>query len=1346
MDWILGNHGKTARRSLSIWTIGCSIVWMVFCSAGIARPSSGRSARESSGILWKVSGPSLLRSHDGGRSWESRLLPDVQAVPRRVWSLQPDAPIFVDTIRHGLYRSTNGGASFQPSSQGLPHSIGAAAIAPVLEMASGSASPNIVYLATEVHGIYRSDNSGLTWTAASNGLPVPLSHRTRAPLLAVDSGDAQWIYAVITIPVHSELQKTTLFRSSDGGRNWIPVKRLRRGEVYSSMKLESSRRILLKGRHGVLRIADVLEKSVPIRRTLPQQNAMRTFTSSVRPLLADRDRDGVAILHDDGTLVFRSFDLDQKSLEFRPNGPGGYDFSTGESRFQSSSGTSISLDDDDSVYLSLPFPFKFYGINYTSFFVNSNGGISFRGPESNGYYSQEDFLGGNPRIAAIWADLDPSAGGRVSVDRTPDQVAVTWERVPDYYETAELNTFQIILKPDGAIQIHYSGVALKEGITGLSNGGAARGQLVSFSLSSQVTGVRKSAVYQMFYSTPEMNPLAASQKFYQSHDDDYDALIVVGASNLSQDLAGSGIVSYSLGIRNDTMGIGLATYNYAGEFGSLGKLQSFINLNSLSFYPADFTEVIGALNHSTLTLLGEEWGHRFLAFPAVSYPYGFLDDLLGREYSHWNFYFDTDASVMEGNRWNSNSDGSFSPVENSHRYGRLDQYLMGLRPPEDVGTMRIITEPEPILKGPIESLVSTFGMTDNAVKDLGQNFGSPDRLLFFGLDIGDSSPGFASMWYLSYIQSSGCTDLGPDPTVISTYENLADWIDYLDAKVYAVRMPKDAQPAARYYDPITEKFTGDLLSFRGVERAIEINNIIEIEGERFPSWQNAQKSFRHAFVLLTAPGDEATEEDIQRVAALRRAWETFYSDATEKLGAISTGVDFGLSRVSETIDPSGGRVYGSMAGDTIHSGYARLDPAVEPASGMAILASKAGENVIGEAAIPASAPLIRGFCYAEKSGIVNTGLAITSPLAAATLTLELRDSAGHSVAAASWILPKGGKIGRFLHELFPNYSFPADFKGSLSVNASSPVALVALRTVLNQKDEFLITSLPVIDLDAVQPSSPLYLSQIVDAGGYVTQVMLSNPGESVLTGTIEFHQPDGKPWPLKINGDTAEILFYRLEPHGTQVLKTAGDTGSARNGYLVLHSDAQQRPPVVGAVFSLTQNDVLTATTGMAAAAVLQSARIYVDETGQHDTGLGLVNPGSTAVTVQLTVKDLDGTAIRPPVSFALGGKEQKALFLSSFVADLPESFCGVLEMTAEIPIAALALRATDLTDRFLMATLPIESMTPAPVRTLYMPHIADGPGYYSQFVILNTGASAASPTLSFYSEDGSPLHLVSGQ
>ena len=76
----------------------------------------------------------------------------------------PHAPGFL-----GLYKSTDSGASWTPINQGLDEIV--AAHAPVNALLVDSDHANILYLATSGYGVFKSSDGGATWAPFNDGLP-----------------------------------------------------------------------------------------------------------------------------------------------------------------------------------------------------------------------------------------------------------------------------------------------------------------------------------------------------------------------------------------------------------------------------------------------------------------------------------------------------------------------------------------------------------------------------------------------------------------------------------------------------------------------------------------------------------------------------------------------------------------------------------------------------------------------------------------------------------------------------------------------------------------------------------------------------------------------------------------------------------------------------------------------------------------------------------------------------------------------------------------------------------------------------------------------------------------------
>lgn len=134
-------------------------------------------------------------------------------------------------------------------------------------------------------------------------------------------------------------------------------------------------------------------------------------------------------------------------------------------------GTPITLGDDSSELVTFGFNFPFNGTNYNSVFVNSNGNLTFNSGDSDFSESVPELLNGNPRIAPLWDDLSPNAGGLVLVKENANSLKVTFSGVPQFF-TADSNNFAVTLSSSGAVTVEYGAVSA-DAIAGVTEGGFA---------------------------------------------------------------------------------------------------------------------------------------------------------------------------------------------------------------------------------------------------------------------------------------------------------------------------------------------------------------------------------------------------------------------------------------------------------------------------------------------------------------------------------------------------------------------------------------------------------------------------------------------------------------------------------------------------------------------------------------------------------------------------------------------------------------------------------------------------------------------------------------------------------
>ena len=135
-------------------------------------------------------------------------------------------------------------------------------------------------------------------------------------------------------------------------------------------------------------------------------------------------------------------------------------------------GTLISLGDDDSLEVPLEFSFPFNGASYDSVWINSNGNLTFGGGDTDFSESVSELLGELPRIAPLWDDLSPNAGGLVLFNSDASSFTVEFRDVPEFFATTG-NTFSVTLDASGGIKVIYGTISATDGIAGVTEGNGA---------------------------------------------------------------------------------------------------------------------------------------------------------------------------------------------------------------------------------------------------------------------------------------------------------------------------------------------------------------------------------------------------------------------------------------------------------------------------------------------------------------------------------------------------------------------------------------------------------------------------------------------------------------------------------------------------------------------------------------------------------------------------------------------------------------------------------------------------------------------------------------------------------
>jgi hypothetical protein len=438
------------------------------------------------------------------------------------------------------------------------------------------------------------------------------------------------------------------------------------------------------------------------------------------------------------------------------------------------------------------------------------------------------------------------------------------------------------------------------------------------------------------------------------------------------------------------------------------------------------------------------------------------------------------------------------------------------------------------------------------------------------------------------------------------------------------------------------------------------------------------------------------------------------------------------------------------------AGYAQITPAAGQTApaGLAIFGYRPNNILVTEAGVPASPAVQLSRIYAEVNSAVNTGLAIANPNPTpVTISFYFSDDV-HDFGDGSVTIPANGQIATFLNQ--PPFNSPSVLNGTLTMNAALPIAVVALRGITNARGEFLITTLPVADLTAPpSANTTLVFPHFVDGSGWITEIALVNPGNTTLTGSVEFRAPSGQSASIGIGGQVNNSFSYSIPPKSSKKLQTSGTSSGITTGSVRVIPSSNSAAPSGMVIFSLTISGVTSSAAGVPSVAPGTAFRMYGEMAGDFanaavgsiQTGLAVANLSAMTATVNLELFKLDGSSTGLVGTMSVPANGQQATFLNQITGfgSLPLPFQGVLRAssTANISVMGLRGRYNERGDFLMTTTPPADESAAGSTSPLFIPHLADGGGFTTQFVLFSgTAGQSSSGTLQFFAQSGSRLNL----
>jgi photosystem II stability/assembly factor-like uncharacterized protein len=208
------------------------------------------------------------KSADGGASWSRLNLPleSNDFVTDLAIDPQNSGVVYAGTAGGGVFKSADSGESWSPANSGLPHDyVGVLAI-------SGGEATTVYASSADCDdsgclgdGIFKSTDGGSSWTAANSGLPGGAVSQ-----IAIDAQNPGTLY--IGLSWGENINRTGVFKSIDGGASWKQLSPgLPERTYFGSLAIDprDSSTVYLGTERGVFRSTDGGENWSVVNSGLP---------------------------------------------------------------------------------------------------------------------------------------------------------------------------------------------------------------------------------------------------------------------------------------------------------------------------------------------------------------------------------------------------------------------------------------------------------------------------------------------------------------------------------------------------------------------------------------------------------------------------------------------------------------------------------------------------------------------------------------------------------------------------------------------------------------------------------------------------------------------------------------------------------------------------------------------------------------------------------------------------------------------------------------------------------------------------------------------------------------------
>ncbi len=280
----------------------------------------------------------------------------------------------------------------------------------------------------------------------------------------------------------------------------------------------------------------------------------------------------------------------------------------------------------------------------------------------------------------------------------------------------------------------------------------------------------------------------------------------------------------------------------------------------------------------------------------------------------------------------------------------------------------------------------------------------------------------------------------------------------------------------------------------------------------------------------------------------------------------------------------------------------------------------------------------------------------------------------------------------------------------------------------------------------------LYFPQIAVGGGYTTNFIITNTGDTDADVTINFFQSGFAPWSVKIENTSLTSLSFTVESKSMIFFQATSDSTNIDVGFAILTSENDYINGTATYLLEDESGNLITEVSVPAMGVSTEYTLPLLHSTeDQLNTAISIVNISDLEGSLSISCYDEDGyvlNSLSTPIDLMSGEHFPRYITDDSLFPDLTDSEGAItlhLKNVEGTPLPFTCMGLIQDGDKFagfMPSKYCHDTSNKKATYTYYFPQIADGGGYTTSIVIINTSKEVLNFTIDFFDESGNPWQL----